>query len=108
MADYLDPLAVPYTPAGFRALGVNPASSPATLARWRLTGIRGHRILTFMRGGRRYVTPQAVRDFFAATSSKDEPDTECPYRQPHERAPADSPMPSVANALEEELDLEGL
>lgn len=60
--------AVPYSPAGFRQLGVLPVPSSATLARWRLRGLRDCRPETFLRGGRRYITPNAIAEFFAAVT----------------------------------------
>ncbi len=69
MPDTLAPDAVPFSPAGFRRLGVEPAPSPATLHRWRLRGLRGIRVVTFLRGGRRYITPEAAAEFFAAVTA---------------------------------------
>jgi hypothetical protein len=72
----LDPNAVPYTPDGFRAIGVVPPPSPATLHRWRLKGRFGFRIQTFLRGGRRFTTAVAVEAFFeqvTAAADGDEP-----------------------------------
>lgn len=69
MSDTLATDAVPFSPSGFRRLGVDPPPSPATLHRWRLRGLRGVCIDTFLRGGRRYVTPSAVADFFGAVTA---------------------------------------
>ena len=66
MPDTLAPDAVPFSPSGFRQLGVDPAPSPATLHRWRLRGLR---IVSFLRGGRRYVTPAAAAEFFSAVTA---------------------------------------
>ncbi|HEX5105013.1 MAG TPA: DUF1580 domain-containing protein [Pirellulaceae bacterium] len=60
----IDPYAIPYTPAGMKQLGLNPPPSPATLHRWRLRGLRGVRLETFLRGGRRFTTRDAVENFF--------------------------------------------
>ena len=74
MDSYLDASAVPYSPAGMRSLGVDPAPSASTLHRWRLRGVRGTRVTgTFLRGGRRWVTPQAMRQFFAQ-ANRDAPE----------------------------------
>jgi len=64
MVDTLASDAVPFTPAGLKKLGINPPPSPATMHRWRQGGLRGYRIETFLRGGRRYTTRAAVRTFF--------------------------------------------
>lgn len=66
--DTLDPTAVRYSPAGLRRLGIDPAPSPAALGRWSLKGLRGIRPETFLRGGRRYITPRALAEFFAAVT----------------------------------------
>ena len=66
--DTLDPSAVPYSPAGFRRIGISPVPSPASLSRWNRKGIRNIRPVTFLRGGRRYITPRAVAEFFAAVT----------------------------------------
>jgi hypothetical protein len=66
MSEALSADAIPYTPAGLRKAGIRPAPSAATLHRWRLRGLRGIRVLTFLRGGRRYVTPSALAEFFDA------------------------------------------
>ena len=65
MVDPLTADAVPYTPTGLKQLGITPPPSPATLHRWRLRGLRGQRIETFLRGGRRFVSRDSVREFFA-------------------------------------------
>lgn len=61
--------AVPYSPAGMRQLGINPAPSPATLARWRLRGLAGVRPVTFLRGGRRYILPADLAVFFSSVTA---------------------------------------
>lgn len=72
----IDPNAIPYTPAGMKQLGLNPPPSPATLHRWRLRGRYGVRLETFLRGGRRFTTRDAVELFFeriAAIADGDKP-----------------------------------
>lgn len=69
MFDELSEL-IPFTPTGFRTIGVNPPPSSATLHRWRLRGIKGVRIASIMRGGRRYTTSHAVREFINAVTTK--------------------------------------
>ena len=64
MIDTLSPDAVPYSSAGLRQAGISPAPSGATLHRWRLKGLRGVRMCTFLRGGRRYVERSALAEFF--------------------------------------------
>jgi hypothetical protein len=41
----------------------------STMHRWRLRGIRGVRLETFMRGGVRYTSHEAIDRFFAATTA---------------------------------------
>jgi hypothetical protein len=45
----------------------------STLHRWRLRGIRGVKLITVMVGGRRWVHPDALRDFNAAITAAREP-----------------------------------
>jgi len=59
----------PYTPAGMKSLGLPGSVSLATLHRWRTRGIRNVKITTFMRGGRRWVTRQAVQQFLGDVTS---------------------------------------
>ncbi|MDZ4818544.1 MAG: DUF1580 domain-containing protein [Planctomycetota bacterium] len=60
----LDRKAIPYTPAGFRSLAIVPPPSAATLHRWRLKGRFGICLNTFLRGGRRFTTEDAVEAWF--------------------------------------------
>lgn len=69
MSDPLSPDAVPYTPSGVRKAGLVPAPAPATLARWRTRGVRGVRMDTFLRGGRRYVLRSAIVAFIEAVTA---------------------------------------
>jgi len=41
----------------------------STIHRWRLKGVRGVRLETFLRGGIRYTTDEAIERFFAATTA---------------------------------------
>jgi hypothetical protein len=41
----------------------------STIHRWRQKGVRGVRLETFLRGGVRYTTDQAIERFFAATTA---------------------------------------
>lgn len=41
----------------------------STLHRWRLRGIRGVKLITVMVGGKRWVHPDALRDFSAAITA---------------------------------------
>ena len=41
----------------------------STIHRWRMKGVRGIRLETFLRGGVRRTTNEAVRRFFAATTA---------------------------------------
>jgi hypothetical protein len=86
--------AVPFSPAGFRSLKIRPVPSAATLFRWKLHGISGVRIETFLRGGRRFVTPEAIAAFFQnTTAARDghpaEPRTTSQRRRAMERAERD-------------------
>jgi hypothetical protein len=65
----LAPDVVPYTSDGFIKAGVIPPPSPATRHRWRLSGLKGQRIQTFLRGGRRYTTIRAINAFFMAVNN---------------------------------------
>jgi len=72
MSDTLSFDAVPYSPSGLQKAGVNPGPSPATLHRWRLRGLAGIRVRTFLRGGRRFVTRSALAEFFEqVTAARD-------------------------------------
>jgi hypothetical protein len=51
-------------PAASKALSVHVA----TLHRWRAKGVRGVRLATFLRGGRRYTTQEELARFFVATT----------------------------------------
>ena len=41
----------------------------STMHRWRMKGVRGVRLETFLRGGIRYTTDEAIERFFAATTA---------------------------------------
>lgn len=41
----------------------------STIHRWRMKGVRGVRLETFLRGGIRYTTDEAIERFFAATTA---------------------------------------
>lgn len=41
----------------------------STIHRWRIKGVRGVRLETFLRGGIRYTTDEAMERFFAATTA---------------------------------------
>ena len=41
----------------------------STIHRWRMKGVRGVRLETFLRGGIRYTTDEAIGRFFAATTA---------------------------------------
>lgn len=41
----------------------------STVHRWRMKGVRGVRLETFLRGGIRYTTDEAIERFFAATTA---------------------------------------
>jgi hypothetical protein len=45
---------------------VHPPPSPATLWRWALRGVRGHKLATIVIGGRRYSSRRAFDDFIRA------------------------------------------
>jgi Protein of unknown function (DUF1580) len=44
--------------------------SPCTLWRWRSRGIRGVKLKTVLRGGRRFVSRQQLADFIEATTNR--------------------------------------
>jgi hypothetical protein len=89
----LDCDAVPYTPSGLKTLGIMPPPSPPTLHRWRLKGRFGIRLQTFLRGGRRYTTAEAVELFFeqiTAAADGDRPPCRTVRQREREIAAADS------------------
>jgi hypothetical protein len=47
----------------------------STIHRWRMKGVRGVRLETFLRGGIRYTTDEAIERFFAATTAAADSDT---------------------------------
>ncbi|TWU13880.1 hypothetical protein CA54_27210 [Symmachiella macrocystis] len=47
----------------------------STIHRWRMKGVRGVRLETFLRGGIRYTTDEAIERFFAATTAAADGDT---------------------------------
>jgi hypothetical protein len=101
MSDPLAADAVPYTTSGLRRAGIHPAPSSATLHRWRLRGLRGVRLVTFLRGGRRYVAPSALAEFFnAVTAAADGP-------SPPSAASRQSRSREIERA-EEQLDGDGI
>ena len=61
----------------------------STIHRWRMKGCRGVRLETFLRGGIRYTTNEAVARFFAATT-----------------AAADGDAPSVRTPRQREREIE--
>ena len=68
----------------------------STLHRWRLSGIRGVKLETLMRGGRRMTSPEAIGRFISRTTAvaNGEP---VPVRTPTQRA-------RDVEAAERELD----
>jgi len=67
----------------------------STLHRWRLNGARGRRLETFLRGGRRYTTLEAIQRFL----------------RPDEAPPSEQPAPKLSQrnaAAERELDKLGI
>lgn len=89
--------AVPYTPEGFLAAGIDPPPSSAALWRWRVKGICGQRPTTHLRGGRRFIYRSDIAGFFSAvTRAKD--------------GTAPRPLTASANAqrADNELSKEGM
>ena len=64
----------------------------STLHRWRLRGVRGHRLETVLIGGRRFTSAEAIQEFIAATTAHEDGRRDLQIRQP-----------SMAN-VERELD----
>ena len=56
----------------------------STIHRWRMKGCRGVRLETFLRGGVRHTTREAIERFFAATTAAADGDTP-PARTPRQR-----------------------
>jgi hypothetical protein len=56
----------------------------STIHRWRMKGVRGVRLETFLRGGIRYTTDEAIERFFAATTAAAD-GTAPPVRTPRQR-----------------------
>lgn len=56
----------------------------STIHRWRMKGCRGVRLETFLRGGVRHTTREAIERFFAATTAAADGDTP-PVRTPRQR-----------------------
>ena len=56
----------------------------STVHRWRLKGVRDVRLETFLRGGIRYTTHEAVARFFAAITAAADGNTP-PVRTPRQR-----------------------
>lgn len=50
----------------------------STVHRWRQKGVRGIRLETFLRGGIRYTTHEAIQRFFAATTAAADGDGNVP------------------------------
>jgi hypothetical protein len=68
--------------------------NPATLWRWRTKGVRGVLLKTSMIGGRRYVTPAALRQFneavTAAAAGKSAAPVEGPRTKSKRQRPAET------------------
>jgi hypothetical protein len=102
MANTIANDAVPFSRSGFRRAGIRPAPSPATLHRWRVRGLCGVRLETFLRGGRRFVNLSSIADFFErVTAARDG----CQPSSPNQ--PASKCDPSLRQA-EAELDADGI
>ena len=56
----------------------------STIHRWRMKGCRGVRLETFLRGGVRHTTREAIERFFAATTAAADGDTS-PVRTSRQR-----------------------
>jgi Protein of unknown function (DUF1580) len=56
-------------PVGLAELAREEGVSPATVGRWARGGVRGIRLESYLRGGRRVSSREAVRRFYAATSA---------------------------------------
>lgn len=56
----------------------------STIHRWRMKGVRGVRLETFLRGGIRYTTDEAIERFFVATTAAADGDV-APARTPKQR-----------------------
>ncbi len=67
----------------------------STLARWRLRGVRGHKLQTTLVGGRRYITQQQLVDFLAAINGK-------PSMRPSEKAAGE---PDAADKILDRLGI---
>jgi hypothetical protein len=52
--------------------------STGTLYRWALKGWRGHRLRTWLVGGRHHTTADAIREFIVACSESGRPDSATP------------------------------
>jgi hypothetical protein len=63
---------------------VGGAVHVSTIHRWRQKGIRGIRLETFLRGGVRYTTAEALQRFFAATTAAADGDVQ-PAQTPRQR-----------------------
>ena len=72
----------------------------STIHRWRLKGCRGVRLETFLRGGVRHTTREAIERFFAATTAAADGDTP-PVRTSKQRD-------KTIRAAERELDAAGI
>jgi hypothetical protein len=77
--------------------------NPATLWRWRTKGVRGVRLVTSMIGGRRYVTPTALREFNDAVTAAASRNTE-----PSPIDSADEPPRARSAETSERLKRDGL
>ena len=57
----------------------------STIHRWRMKGCRGVRLETFLRGGVRHTTREAIERFFAATTAAADGDATTPVRTSRQR-----------------------
>ena len=57
----------------------------STIHRWRMKGVRGVRLETFLRGGIRYTTDEAIERFFAAATAAADGDAITPVRTSRQR-----------------------
>lgn len=108
VADPLDPEAVPFSPRSFALLGITPPPSPATLHRWRLRGLHGVRIVTFLRGGRRFVTRGAISQFYASVTRAADSSTSAPYDKSAAHVFESSGDQADLADVDRELEQEGL
>lgn len=72
MTNYLSEDLIPWRHAA-ECIPGNPHVS--TLHRWRLKGVRGHRLESILVGGSRFTSHQAIARFIAALNERSEPTT---------------------------------